>query len=124
MMVRYLRMTMLGVTLVAMVAGTALAQLPQPTSGPNTDRPATEAAPPTIGIIEGTIEKVDASARTVSVSSGLFGLFRTMLEIGRDTQINVYGRDATLSKLHEGSRVKASYETRNGRRVATRIAVI
>jgi hypothetical protein len=74
-MVRYLRMTMLGVTLVAMVAGNALAQLPQSTLGPSTDRPATEATPPAIGIIEGTIEKVDASARTVS---GLFGAVRVL----------------------------------------------
>lgn len=126
-MTRYLRMTMMGVALCAMAAGAAWAQMPQPTpgTGPRTgmdaDRPAASAAPTTSGMVEGTVKKVDPLAGTLRVSSGLFGLFGKTLQIGPDTQVSVDGRDSNLAEIREGAKVKASYETRNGRTVATRI---
>jgi colicin import membrane protein len=124
-MTRYVRMTMMGVALCAMAAGAAWAQIPQPTpgTGMTADRPAATAAA-TSGMVEGTVKKVDPMAGTLRVSSGLFGLFGKTLQIGPDTQVSVDGRDSNLAEIREGAKVKASYETRNGRTVATRIEAI
>jgi len=121
-MARYIRISMLGALMVSIVAGAIWAQVPPPSS-PGTDRPAAEATPPTIGMVEGTVKSVDPSARTVSVASGLFGIFRTTLVLAPDTQISVAGRNSDPSEIREGTKVKASYETLNGRKVATRIEV-
>lgn len=77
--------------------------------------------PTTTGTVEGTVRKVDPSSRTVRVSSGWFGLFGKTLEIAPDTRIRVDGRDSTIDQVREGAKVKASYETRDGRTIATRI---
>jgi Cu/Ag efflux protein CusF len=118
-------MMTMGVALCAMAAGAAWAQIPQstPGTGMNADRPAATAAP-TSGMVEGTVKKVDPMAGTLRVSSGLFGLFGKTLQIGPDTQVRVDGRDSNLAEIREGAKVKASYETRNGRTVATRIEAI
>jgi Cu/Ag efflux protein CusF len=46
------------------------------------------------------------------------------LEVGADTQIAVDGRQATLADLQEGTKVKAAYESRDGKNIATRIEVV
>ena len=127
-MTRHVRMTMMGMALCSMAAGAAWAQIPQPTpgTGMDADRPAASAAPTTsrpttTGMVEGTVKKVDPMASTVRVSSGLFGLFGKTLEVGPDTQISIDGRDSNLAEVRQGAKVKASYETRNGRTIATRI---
>jgi hypothetical protein len=120
---RYVRMTMLAVALTSMAAGAAPAQVPPPapTPVPSPNRPMTETARPVIGMVEGTVKKVDPAAGTLQISSGLFGLFGKTLQVGPDTQISVDGRDSNLAEVRAGSKVKASYETRNGLTVATRI---
>jgi Cu/Ag efflux protein CusF len=89
-----------------------------PAGSPNVSRPVVNAA------LKGTVKKVDPGARTVQVSSGLLGLFGRTLEVNSDTQIQVEGKQATLADIHEGSKVKASYETREGKNIATRIDVM
>jgi hypothetical protein len=120
---RYVRMTTLAVALTSMAAGAAPAQVPPPapTPVPSPNRPMTETARPVIGMVEGTVKKVDPAAGTLQISSGLFGLFGKTLQVGPDTQISVDGRDSNLAEVRAGSKVKASYETRNGLTVATRI---
>jgi Cu/Ag efflux protein CusF len=106
-----------------LVAPVCAQQYPTPGAGgpagsPNVSRPVVNTA------LKGTVKKVDPGARTVQVSSGLLGLFGRTLEVNSDTQIQVEGKQATLADIHEGSKVKASYETREGKNIATRIDVM
>jgi colicin import membrane protein len=130
-MVRYVRMTMLGVALASMATGAVWAQVPAPSpqipAPGGADRPMPEARPApqtTTGMVEGTVKKVDPMGGTLRVSSGPFGLFSKMLEVGPDTQVSVDGRDSNLAEIREGAKVKAAYETRNGRTIATRIETV
>jgi len=121
---RYVRTTMMAVALASMT-GAAAAQVPQPvptpTPVPAPNRPMTETTRPVTGMVEGTVKKIDPASGTLRISSGLFGLFGKTLQVGPDTRISVDGRDSSLAEVREGTRVKASYETRNGLTVATRI---
>lgn len=115
------RMTMLGVAMIGVATGSAWGQVPPPRPAPGVERPAGAMKPTTTGTVEGTVKKVDPSSRTVRVSSGWFGLFGKTLEIAPDTRISVDGRDSTIDQVREGAKVKASYETRDGRTIATQI---
>jgi hypothetical protein len=121
---RYVRTTMMAVALASMT-GAAAAQVPQPvptpTPVPAPNRPTSETTRPVTGMVEGTVKKIDPASGTLRISSGLFGLFGKTLQVGPDTRISVDGRDSSLAEVREGTRVKASYETRNGLTVATRI---
>jgi len=88
--------------------------------------PASPAAPasPMPASLEGTVKKVDATTSTVRVSSGLLGLFPRTLEVTSDTQVQIEGRQAILTEVQEGAKVKASYEVRNGKNIATRLEVM
>jgi Cu/Ag efflux protein CusF len=96
-----------------------------PSTGNNTEpgRPST-IGPSTIGIVEGTVKKVDPATGMLRVSSGPFGLFAKSLQVGPDTRVTVDGHESNLSAIREGTRVKASYEQRNGQTVATRIEAL
>src|SRR5207247_11357967 len=78
---------------------------------------------PTMGMLEGAVKKVDPAAGTVQVSSGPFGILGRTLEVTTDTQIQVEGRQGSLTDLREGAKVKAAYESRDGKNVATQIEV-
>lgn len=75
------------------------------------------------GVIEGKLTRVDGRSASVDVSIGLFGLLGKTLEVGRDTLIEVNGRGAQFADLQEGAKVKAYYEERGAKLVATRIEV-
>jgi Cu/Ag efflux protein CusF len=75
-------------------------------------------------ILEGSIKKVDPGAGTLQVITGPLGIMSRTLEVGADTQIEVDGRQGTLADLQEGTKVKAAYESRDGKDVATRIEVV
>jgi Cu/Ag efflux protein CusF len=100
-------------------AGSAWAQAQAPMPAP----PSAPAAP-VPGSLEGKVKKVDLTVGTVSVSRGWFGLFGKTLAVSSDTQIQVEGRQGTLADVTEGAKVKALYETREGKNVATRIEVV
>ncbi len=121
---RYVRTTMMAMALASMT-GAAAAQVPQPVPAPTPvpvpNRPMTETTRPVTGMVEGTVKKIDPASGTLQISSGLFGLFGKTLQVGPDTRISVDGRDSSLAEVRPGTRVKASYETRNGLTVATRI---
>jgi Cu/Ag efflux protein CusF len=89
-----------------------------PAGSPNLSRPVVSTP------LEGTVKKVDPGARTVQVSSGLLGLFGRTLEVTSDTKIQVEGKQATLADIHEGAKVRASYEAREGKNIATRLEVM
>lgn len=76
------------------------------------------------GSLEGTVKKVNPATSTVEVSTDRFGLWAKSLEVGSATDIRVEGRKASLEDLHEGEKIKASYETRVGKSFATSIEVI
>ena len=130
---RYAGLVVIGLTL-AIAAAPAMAQVtPAPSTSPTVppaDRPAAPADRPapvdktTTGMLEGSVKKVDPGANQVQVSSGLFGILGKTLEVTSDTQIQMEGRQATLADIREGSKVKASYETRDGKNVARRIEVM
>ena len=75
-------------------------------------------------MLEGSVKKVDPAAGMLQVSSGPLGMFGRTLEVNDGTDIQVEGRKGTLADLQEGAKVKASYEARDGRNVATRIEVV
>jgi hypothetical protein len=101
--------------------GTPSATSPGTAPGSVTD-PA--AGAPAVREITGTLRKVDVTARTVEVSSGLFGLLGRTLEVTDDTQIRVEGRREGLAALRAGARVRADYESREGRNIAKAIEVM
>ena len=74
------------------------------------------------GIIEGTLTRVDGRTESVDVSIFL-GLLGKTLEVGPDTLIQVNGREARFADLQEGAKVKAFYEERGAKLVATRLEV-
>lgn len=112
--------TLVTVTALMFGAGPAMAQSPQPVppGSPGASGPRT-----TLASVEGTVRKVDPAAGKVQVSSGLFGLFGTTLDVTSDTQIQVEGRQTSLADIREGDKVKASYEVREGQSIAKSIRV-
>jgi hypothetical protein len=75
------------------------------------------------GVIEGTLTRVDGRTESVDVSIGPFRLLGKTIEVGRDTLIQVNGREARFADLQEGAKVKAFYEERGAKLVATRLEV-
>jgi Cu/Ag efflux protein CusF len=71
-------------------------------------------------LIDGPVKKVDPTAKTVQVG-WFFGLLSTTLEVTEGTHIAVEGATASLQDVREGDEVKASYETRDGKYIATSI---
>ncbi len=108
----------------ALAIGAVPASAQAPRTSPS-DSPATVPAPgKATGMLEGSVKKVDPGAGTLQISSGPLGMFGRTLEVSSDTEIQVEGRQGTLADLQEGTRVKASYESREGKSVATRIEVV
>jgi Cu/Ag efflux protein CusF len=115
---------LLGMMLAAVPA---LAQMQQ-----NAPSPAAVPPPVTVGPIEktttaeleGAVKNVDPGAGTLQVSYGPLGLFRRTIEVTDTTIIQVDGRQATLADIREGEKVKASYERRETKNVATRVEVM
>lgn len=112
----------------AVAAGPALAQTLQ---APPRESLGTVPAPGAVpapgkatGMLEGAVKKVDPGAGTVQISSGPLGIFGRTLEVNSSTQIQVEGRQGSLADLQEGAKIKASYESREGKNVATRIEVV
>ena len=110
-------------SMILMVAkGPVWAQTQSPMPAPATS-PAAPATP-VPGSLEGKVKKVDLTASTVQVSTGWFGLFGRTLSVTGETQVQVEGRQGTLADLSEGAQVKASYELREGKNIATRIELM
>jgi hypothetical protein len=75
------------------------------------------------GVIEGRLTRVDGGRETVEISIGVLGLLGKILEVNEDTRIRVDGHDARFADLQEGARVKAFFEERGAKLVATRLEV-
>lgn len=75
------------------------------------------------GMIEGKLTRVDGRTETVDVSVGLLGLLGKTIEVNHDTLIQVDGRQGRFADLQEGAKVKAFYEERGAKLVATRLEV-
>jgi hypothetical protein len=106
---------------VLLAVGSAGAQTAQP---PVRSAPAPASRPaPEPHQVEGKVTKVDPASQTIGVSRGWFGLFGRTLLVTDRTEIRIAGRGATLGEVQEGDKVKASFEVREGRTVATSIEV-
>jgi Cu/Ag efflux protein CusF len=113
---------LLGLTLVAVPAFAQMQQkAPSPVPPPVTVTPVERA---TSDQVEGAVKNIDPGAGTLQVSYGPLGLFRRTIEVTDNTVIQVDGRQATLSDIREGEKVKASYERREEKNVATRVEVM
>lgn len=114
------------VALLALVVAPVLAQTTPPAPGsPARPAPAPEKAmPEKTKEVEGTVKKVDPTTKSVQVSSGLLGIFGATLEVTDETKINVQGKDGSLADIREGAKVKASYESRDGKNLARSIDVM
>jgi hypothetical protein len=119
---RSAKLVMASSMVVLVAAGSVWAQAQTPMPAP----PIAPAQPasPAAGSIEGKVRKVDLTAGTVRVSTGWFGLIGRTLSVAGDTQVQVEGRQGTLMDVSEGAQVKASYEVRDGKNVATHIDVM
>lgn len=118
-MTRYI--TIVGLAgLIALHGAAAMAQSTHPLqpSGPAMPRIERSA-----GMIEGKLTRVDGRTETVDVSIGLLGLLGKTIEVNHDTLIQVDGREARFADLQEGAKVKAFYEERGAKLVATRLEV-
>ena len=115
-----LMMTSSMIVLIAVGSVWAQMQKPMPTPPISPTQPAVPAA----GSLEGQVKKVDLTDGTVRVATGWFGLFRRTLSLNADTQVQVEGRKGTLMDVSEGAQVKASYEVRDGKNIATHIDVM
>ncbi len=80
-------------------------------------------SPPVEKLVDGPVKKVDPANKTVQVGWFL-GLFRTTLEVTKDTRIGVDRGKGSLQDIREGARVKASYEYRDGKNIAKSIEVM
>jgi hypothetical protein len=118
---RSAKLVMVSTMVVLIAAGSAWAQVQKPMPAPPIAP--TQPAAPAVGELEGKVKKVDLTDGTVRVATGWFGLVRRTLSVTGETQVQVDGRKATLMDVSEGAEVKASYEVRDGKNVATRIDV-
>jgi len=118
---RSAKLSMACSIIVLVAAGSVWAQVqrPMPTPPIAPAHPATPAA----GSLEGQVKTVDLTEGTVRVATGWFGLLRRTLSVTSDTQVQVDGRQGSLMDVSEGAQVKASYEVRDGKNIATHIAV-
>ena len=103
---------------VALLAGPTLAQSP-PSAAPS-ERPTPA---PTLGIVEGTVKKVDPAAGKIEVASGPLGFLGKTLEVTPDTRIQVEGRPSSLAEIREGDTVKASYKAHGSQSLAQSLEV-
>ena len=102
----------------------AQTQAPAPPPAKPAPAPAEKAPVEKAKEVEGTVKKVDPAKKSVQVSSGLLGLFGATVEVTDATRINVEGKEGSLADIREGSKVKAAYESRDGKNVATSIDVM
>jgi hypothetical protein len=73
--------------------------------------------------LTGTVRQVDEESSALRVSGGVLGLGDTTLQVTDHTRIQVEGREGALTDLREGTRIRASYEDRQGINVARSIEV-
>jgi hypothetical protein len=133
---RYLTVLASLLAVLTLVVAPALAQTQAPAPPAQTQPPAAPARPAPPGTtvdkapvektkeVEGTVKKVDAANKSVQVSSGLLGFFGATVEVTDQTKISVQGREGSLADIREGAKVKASYESRDGKNVAKSIDVM
>ncbi|HYB69564.1 MAG TPA: hypothetical protein VEH80_02770 [Candidatus Bathyarchaeia archaeon] len=121
------RMTRTMAAGLVLASGLLVATLPTPTGAQTAPRPGSSPSLARVearaGIIEGRLTRVDGQSETVDVSVGFLGLLGKTLEVNRDTLISVNGRAGQFADLQEGARVKAFYEERGSKLVATRLEV-
>ena len=127
-MLRYLQILVSAVAIAALAAAPVMAQMaPAPMPYPAPRAPGAPApgpeSTPKEKQVEGPVKNIDPAAKTVEVGWFL-GLFRTTLEVTDDTQIQAEGRKGSLLDIREGAKVKASYESREGKNIAKSIEVL
>src|SRR4026208_694899 len=97
-MTRYVRTTMVAAALTTPTAGGAGGPGPPTTPTPTPSPRSTEMSrPATVGMVEGTVKKVDPATGMLRVSSGPFGIFTKSLQVGPETQATVDGRESNLA---------------------------
>ena len=82
----------------------------------------TSGGPLRIEIEDATLRRVDLSDSKVELTSDLLGMFGATLVVTPTTRIDVNGTPVELKDLPQGARVRASYEYRDGFKVAFSIS--
>jgi hypothetical protein len=75
-----------------------------------------------IEIEDAMLRRVDVSDSKVELTSDLLGMFGATLVVTPKTRIDVNGTPVQLKDLPQGARVRASYEYRDGLKVAFSIS--
>lgn len=71
---------------------------------------------------DATVRRVDLEDSRVELTSDLLGIFGARLQVTDRTEILLDGLQAGLADLPEGARVRASYEMKDGMKVARTIS--
>jgi len=82
----------------------------------------TSGGPLRIEIEDATLRRVDLSDSKIELTSDLLGMFGATLMVTPRTRIDVNGTPVELKDLPQGARVRASYEYRDGFKVAFSIS--
>jgi len=126
-MVRVVKILASGALVLAFAVAPVAAQTAPSTPPPTPSQPGalapSSAETPKAKQVEGPVKKVDPAAQTVQVGWFL-GLLRTTLDVNGDTQILSGGQKVSLLDIREGTKVKASYESRDGKNIAKSIVVL
>jgi hypothetical protein len=77
-----------------------------------------------VGVIEGTVKRLDQPAGIIDVASGVFGLGSVRLAVGPETTVTVGDRQGGLANAERGRFVRVTYEVQSARLVAWRIDVV
>jgi Cu/Ag efflux protein CusF len=121
---RFLTVLISAAAILTLVVGSVTAQTQAPSVSPPVPG-APPASPETIiKEVEGTVKKVDPAAKSVQVSSGLLGLLGATMSVTDETKISVQGKEGSIADIREGAKVKASYESRDGKNMAKSIEVM
>ncbi len=122
---RFLMVLALATAIVTLVVGPVTAQTQRPQVAPPVPgEPAAAAPEKATKEVQGTVKKVDPAAKSVQVSSGPVGVLGATLNVTDETKISVQGKEGSIADIREGAKVKASYETRDGKNMAKSIEVM
>jgi Cu/Ag efflux protein CusF len=121
---RFLTVLASAVAIVTLVVGSVTAQTQAPSYAPPVPGAPPVPAETISKEVEGTVKKVDPAAKSVQIASGPLGVLGATMSVTDETKITVQGKEGSIADIHEGAKVKASYESRGGKNVAKSIEVM
>ena len=117
---RHIMTTALGALLVAGLSLSARSEAP---SLPNTGQAPARAPEDHIRELRGIVQAVDRETKVLRVSHDAGNAPDTTLLMSDDTEVQVQGRPGSLADIQQGTRIRASYQSRYGLNLARSIEI-